>query len=57
MLNQESNKKSLIIRIWGMIPMLILVILCICIAWMYQNVQAKKAHLEAEKAAQLKNEQ
>jgi len=57
MQNKESKKQSWVIRLWSMIPMLILIILCTCIAWMYQNVQEKNEHLEAEKAAQLKKEQ
>ncbi|MBF0450966.1 MAG: efflux RND transporter periplasmic adaptor subunit [Candidatus Magnetomorum sp.] len=55
--DQHHQKKSWIIHIWGLIPKLILFVLCIAVAWMYQSVQAKKAIIEAEKAAQIKNEQ
>jgi len=53
----SSTFKSWIIRIWAKLPMfLALIVLCIFAAWLYQNVEAKKAAIAAQKAAQLKEE-
>jgi len=56
MSKQLGILKSMIVRIWGMLPMFFLICLCCCAAWLYQNVTAKKAALEAQKAAQIKKE-
>jgi len=56
-MSKKSDRfKSLIIRIWGMLPMFVLIALCCWAAWIYQNVAAKKADLAAQKAAQIKAE-
>ncbi|ETR74266.1 MAG: RND family efflux transporter MFP subunit [Candidatus Magnetoglobus multicellularis str. Araruama] len=53
----SSTFKSWIIRIWARVPMfLALIVLCVFAAWLYQNVEAKKAAIAAQKAAQLKEE-
>jgi len=56
MSKKSGRLKSLMIRVWGMIPMFFLIGLCCCAAWIYQNVEAKKAALAAKKAAQIKEE-
>jgi RND family efflux transporter MFP subunit len=56
MSKQAGIFKSLFIRIWGMLPMFVFICLCCCAAWIYQNVEAKKATLKAQKAAQIKDE-
>jgi RND family efflux transporter MFP subunit len=55
--HKHYPQKTWLIRIWGLIPKIILFVLCIAVVWMYQTVQAKKEILEAEKAAQMKKEQ
>ena len=53
MSKQPGRLKTLLIRIWGMIPMFVLLCLCCCAAWIYQNVATKKAELAEQKAAQI----
>ena len=56
MSKKPGRLNTLIVRIWGMLPMFFLIALCCCAAWIYQNVAAKKADLAAKKAAQIKEE-
>jgi RND family efflux transporter MFP subunit len=56
MSKKTDRVKSFIVRIWGMIPKFVLIALCFCAAWIYQNVEAKKADLAKQKAAQIKVE-
>jgi len=56
-MSENSGRfKAVIVRIWGMIPMFFLMGLCCLAAWIYQNVETKKANLAAQKAAQVKKE-
>jgi len=56
MSKKTGRFKTWLVRIWGMIPIFFLITLCCFAAWIYQNVESKKAALEAQKTAQIKEE-
>jgi len=53
---KKNKLKTIIIHIWRLFPSILLIALLCCATWLYQNVQAKKALIAAEKAAQMKQE-